>query len=199
MSATNTTCETSNFSIGSAPTVWVGGTPSVWIGCLSHFNAGALVGNWFDAIDADEVTVADVHRGSGRDGSHCEELWVFDHEGIPVSGEMSPHEAAEWARALTGVDEHLRPALRQWVASGDYVAEGTGDMPSIPDFEDRYCGEWNSFREYAEQLANDIGLLNDAPEELTRYFNWDAWTRDLAFDFTTAPAPAGGVFVFRSL
>ena len=199
MSATNTTNETPNVTIGYAPTVWVGGTPSVWLGCLSHFNAGALVGDWFDAIDADEVTVADVHRGSGRDGSHCEELWVFDHEGIPVSGEMSPHEAAEWARALTGVDEHLRPALRQWVASGDYVAEGTGDMPSISDFEDRYCGEWNSFREYAEQLANDIGLLNDAPEELARYFNWDAWTRDLAFDFTTAPAPAGGVFVFRSL
>lgn len=69
-----------------APTVWVGGTPSVWIGCLSHFNAGALVGDWFDAIDDLEVTVADVHRGSGRDGSHCEGLWVFDHEGIPVSG-----------------------------------------------------------------------------------------------------------------
>lgn len=55
------------------------------------------------------------------------------------------------------------------------------------------------FRDYAEDLADDIGLLNDAPEELARYFNWDAWTRDLAFDFTTSPAPGGGVFVFQNL
>ena len=145
------------------------------------------------------MTVDDVHRASGRDASFCEELWVMDHEGIPVSGEMSPHEADEWGTALTSVDEHLRPALRAWVASGDYVAEGTGDLPSIPDFEDRYCGEWDSFRDYAEQLADDIGLLSSAPEELARYFNWDAWTRDLGFDYPAAPAPAGGVFVFRNL
>ncbi|CCM62035.1 antirestriction protein ArdA [Candidatus Microthrix parvicella] len=199
MSATNTTDRTLNLSTGCAPTVWVGGTPQVWIGCMSHHNDGTLVGEWFDAIDADEVTVADVHRGSDRSGSHCEELHCFDTSGIPVSGEMSPHEAAEWARALTSVDEHLRPALRQWVASGDYVTEGTGDLPSISDFEDRYCGEWDSFREYAEDLADDIGLLAGAPEVLARYFHWDAWIRDLAFDFTTAPAPAGGIFVFRNL
>ncbi len=78
--------------------------------------------------------------------------------------------------------------MRQRVASGDYVTEGTGDMPSISDFEDRYCGEWNSFREYAEDLADDIGLLSEAPEELARYFHWDAWTCDLTYDFTTAPA-----------
>lgn len=104
---------------------------------------------------------------------------------------MSPHEDAV-GRSLASVDEHLRSAA-PWVASGDYVAEGTGDMPSIPDFEDQFCGEWTSFK-IPEQLADDIGLLNDAPEELARYFNWDAWTRDLAFDFTTSPAPAGGVF-----
>ncbi len=199
MAAPNTIDDTPNVWTGQAPSVWLDSPPRAWIGCLHCLNDGALVGHWFDAIDADTVSVDDVHRGSGRDGSHCEELWVMDHEGIPVSGEMSPHEATAWATSLTSVDEHLRPALRAWVASGDYVAEGIGDLPSIADFEDRYCGEWETFREYAEQLADDIGLLSSAPEELARYFNWDAWTRDLGFDYTDAPAPAGGVFVFRNL
>lgn len=199
MAATNTTDNTPNVKPGSAPSVWLDSTPRVWIGCLVHYNAGALVGAWFDAIDADEVTVADVHRDFGSDGTQCEELWVMDHEGIPVSGEMSPHEATDWAKSLNSVDEHLRPALRAWIASGDYVVEGIGDLPSIPDFEDRYCGEWDSFREYAEELADDIGLLSSVPEGLARYFHWDAWTRDLGFDYTAAPAPAGGVFVFRNL
>lgn len=173
-------------------------TPRVWIGCLHCYNAGALVGHWFDAIEADEVTLADVHRGSGRGSASCEELWCLDHENIPVSAEMGPVEAAKWGRLLTSVDEHLRGALCAWVTSGSYVAEGSGDLPSLSDFEERYCGEFDSFREYAEQLADDIGLLDGVPDEVARYFHWDAWTRDLAFDHTTADAPGGGTYVFRS-
>lgn len=30
------------------------------------YNSGKLVGEWFNAIDADEATLADVHRGAGR-------------------------------------------------------------------------------------------------------------------------------------
>ncbi|MCT2999274.1 antirestriction protein ArdA [Propionibacterium freudenreichii] len=174
-------------------------TPRVWIGCLHCYNSGRLVGEWFDAVDADGVTLADVHRGEGGARGGCEELWCFDHENLPVRGEMSPHEAAEWGSALASVPEHQREALCAWVRSGDYVAEGTGDLPSIPDFEDRYCGEWESFREYAEELADGTGLLSGVPDDVARYFDWSAWTRDLAFDYTVEDAPGGGVFVFRNV
>ena len=104
-----------------------------------------------------------------------------------------------WGQCLAEVDEYFRPALCAWVESGDYVAEGDTDLPSISDFEERYCGEWDSFEDYAEQLADDIGLLDGVPEEIARYFDWDSWTRDLAFDYTTHDNPEGGVFVFRVL
>ena len=120
-----------------------------------------------------------------------------------------------WVGCLSEVDDSLRPALCAWVESGDYVAEGTGDLPSISDFEERYCGawenrycghweerycgHWDSFREYADQLADDIGLLDGVPEEIARYFDWQAWSRDLAFDYSTYDDPKGGVFVFRVL
>lgn len=172
-------------------------TPRVWLGCLACYGAGALVGHWFDAVDADEITVADVHRGSGRNYSQCEELYCLDHEYLPVDGELSPHEAAEWGRVLASVDEQVRPALRAWVASGSYVAEGDGDLPSLPDFEERFCGEFDSFQEYAEQLGEDIGLLDGVPDEISAYFDWAAWARDLAFDHETADAPIG-VYVFRN-
>lgn len=86
-------------------------TPKAWIACLHCYNSGHLVGDWFDAVGADEVTLADVHKGSGRGWAACEELWVMDNELIPASGEMSPQEAAEWGRVLAEVDDHLRPAL----------------------------------------------------------------------------------------
>lgn len=171
----------------------------VWIGCMSCYNSGRLVGDWFDAVHADEVTLADVHRGSGGRCASCEELWCFDIDDMPVHREMSPAEAAEWGRVVEEVDEHLRPALLAWVRSGDYVAESTSDLPSVSDFEERFAGEWESFREYAENLAEDIGLLRDVAEEIARYFDWEAWTRDLAFDYTVEAAADGGVYVFRSL
>ena len=174
-------------------------TPRVWIVCLAHYNAGRLVGEWFDAATADEVTLADVHEGSGLGYAECEELWVFDHENIPVRGELDPLAAAAWGRCLAEVDDSLRPALYAWVESGDYIAEGTGDLPSISEFEERYQGHWDSFREYAEQLADDIGLLTDVPGEIARYFDWRAWSRDLAFYYSVHDNPEGGVFVFTAL
>ena len=175
-----------------------GTIPSAWIGCLACYNEGRLVGDWFNAATADEVTTYDVHGAHSRADSH-DELWVFDHENIPVRGEMDPITAAAWGRCLAKVDEQLRPALCAWVESGDYVAEGTGDLPSVSDFEERYCGDWDSFREYAEQLSADIGLLADVPEEIANYFDWSAWTRDLAMDYSVYDDPEGGVFVFRDL
>ena len=171
-------------------------TPRAWIGCLACYNEGRLVGDWFDAATADEVTLADVHGAHSRADSH-DELWVFDHENLPIRGELDPLAAAEWGRVYTEVGPERWPALCAWVESGDYVAEDDTDLPSISDFEERYQGHWDTFAEYAEQLADDIGLLADVPEEIARYFDWQAWSRDLAMDYSTYDDPEGGVFVFR--
>ncbi len=171
-------------------------TPRVWIGCLACYNEGRLVGDWYDAITADEITTYDIHGAHSRADSH-DELWVMDHENIPVKGEMSPADAAAWGRCLAEVDEHLRPALIAWVESSDYVTEGNSDLPCIPDFIERYCGEWESFNDYVEDLVESTGMLSDIPEEVARYFDHAAFARDLRFDYVTHANPEGGVFVFR--
>ena len=171
--------------------------PRVWIGCLSCYNEGRLIGEWFEAATADEVTLADVH-GTHSWASARDELRVFGHENIPVRGKLDPLAAAEWGRVYTEVGPEHWPALCAWVESGDYVAERTA-RASISDFEERYQGHWDSFREYAEQLADDIDLLADVPEEIAQYFDWEAWSRDLVFDYSTYDDPEGGVFVFRVL
>lgn len=69
----------------------------------------------------------------------------------------------------------------------------------MSDFEERYCGTWPSFRDYAENLADDIALLDGMPDETTRYFDWQAWTSDLAFGYAICDARVGGVHVFRTI
>lgn len=167
--------------------------PSVWIGCLACYNTGVQHGRWFPAEDADEVTSDDLHQNP----TDHEELWVFDHEGFPVgTGEMSPTTAVQWGELFDEVGEVQWPALLAWVETGCYIAGGD-NLPSASDFEERYCGCWESFADYATQLAEDIGLIDGWPEEAQRYFDWEAWTRDLKFDYMVADASGGGVFIYR--
>ncbi len=159
-----------------------------------------LIGEWYDATEAGEVTVADLHKGTGVPFDPDDELWVMDLDGTwPVQVEMGPTTAAKWGEIYDEVGATAWPALCAWVRSGAYIAEGDTDYPVLSDFEERFVGEWGSFDEYATELAEDIGLLRDMPEQLQAYFDWASWIRDLRFDYSVEDAPGGGVFVFRDL
>lgn len=176
-------------------------TPRVWVSCLHCYNNGHLVGDWFEATEADTITIADVHRGSGKAYAACEELWVMDHEFIPVTGEFGLLEAAEWGRAYEEAGAERWPAVCAWVQSGMHVTEGTGEIPVLSEFEERYAGHWESFEEYADMFAEETDLMDRWPDEAKRYFDWSAWRRDLAYDYTVcdAPAPEYGVFIFHNM
>ena len=165
--------------------------PRVWIGCLSCYNAGRLVGDWHDAEDAAEVTPEDVHGGP----TTHEELWCLDIEGFPRgTGEMYPSTAAAWGDLYGEVGETQWDALLVWVETGCYIADAD-DLPSTSDFEERYCGCWDSERDYADQLADDLGVWAEVPEHLHGYFDIDAWWRDERQDYAIADASDGGVRV----
>lgn len=176
-------------------------TPVVqaWVGCLSCYNNGHLVGRWVDAIDADTVTIADLHRGRIKQPymDFCEEMWCFDHE-LPQRGEISPDRAAAWGERLAEIDEAQLPAFLAWIRTGAHVVDAD-DLPIASEFEESYCGEYSSFREYADEQVDDLGVLRDVPDEVRRYFDFDSWALDLAFDYTVVDAEHSGVYIFRDL
>jgi len=72
---------------------------------------------------------------------------------------------------------------------------------TVEEFEESYRGEWPSFREYAEEFADEIGMFGgvDVAEMLERYFDWDKWTAELLHDYWLADAiEGGGVHVFAN-
>lgn len=167
-------------------------TPSVWIGCLSCYNAGRLVGEWYDALDAENVTTADLHLRDGIDASDCEELWCMDVDNMPVTEEMSPVEATAWGKLAAEAGEDVE-AFTAWCRMYGYTSPG--DV-SVSMFQDTYRGRWDSFEDYADSLIDDIGLLDGVPDHLQAYFDTKRWANDLSYEYTTAPAPDGGCFVF---
>lgn len=50
---------------------------------------------------------------------------------------------------------------------------------TLSDVEEAYQGEWNSMKDFAENLVHECDLLGDMPENMRFYFDYDAYARDL--------------------
>jgi len=79
----------------------------------------------------------------------------------------------------------------------DYGTSWDGDFKEVFErFEDAYSGVWDSEEDFAADLADDIGMVDDE----TRYFDYKAFTRDLFLgDYWAEKLPSGEVVVFRSI
>ena len=166
--------------------------PRVWIGCLACYNNGELVGHWYDAVDAGDVLPVDIH---GCPTTH-EEMWVMDHENMPVRGEMDPMTAARWGALIESEVPMWRGAYLAWL--DDQGITDPTDAPTADAFSEILVGEWSDFTDFAEMIVQDTGLLDGVPTEVSNYFDIDSFARDLAFDYTTIDSPHGTVWVYQN-
>ena len=60
---------------------------------------------------------------------------------------------------------------------------GTYGGVDISDIEDAYYGEFDDFTDFAYHLMEETGDLDQIPESLQCYFDFEAYGRDLSFDF----------------
>lgn len=140
-----------------------------------------LIEHWYSVTEIGDVTIDDLH-------------------GLPVDSEPSQDEAARWGQIFEEAGETQWPALCARVRSGSYPAGGRPDLPVVGDFEEAFCGEVDTFRDFSFQYAEDLDLFHGLPDDhvVVRYFNWDSWISDLEFDLVVERNPDGGVFVFRN-
>jgi antirestriction protein len=126
----------------------------------------------------------------------------MDHENYHalIAGECSTSEAVKAADILNELEEDKREAFGAWVANG------SGDMDSGAQFEEAYSGEWDSFRAYSDDyvsITDTLSAYDDFGrpvniERLTRYFDFDAFARDLEHDYWTHDTERGTVLVFNA-
>lgn len=178
-------------------------TPEVWVGCLACYNAGRLIGQWYDALEAGELTPEQLHEGrlaqlEARDGgSPHEELWVMDHQGFGglLTGECSPMEAQRLAEVIGELEDANLPveAFAAWL-------QGEANSGAVSDFGDVFQGVWDSEEDFARQMSEDIGDTGSVPEGaawLLQYVDWERVARDLMMDFGSEHV-SGGVAIWRS-
>lgn len=182
---------------GDCPTLEDGERPvsRIYVADLAAYNDGELRGCYIELgadTTADEIQeqIAKMLKDSPY---HGEEWAVHDYDG-DIAGLASV--LGEWPDL-----ERLAHVGNMAAKHGPaYVAYTLHEgLDYADDFEDVYCGEWESEEQYAEDMADDCGLVAEMGNNpLAPYIDWEAFARDLFMtDYYSVQTPSYLVYVFR--
>jgi len=172
--------------------------PRIYVASLSDYNAGRLHGEWITidrATDEIHDRITQILDGSPEPGA--EEWAIHDYEGFHGI-QINEQEALDTVVWLADKLAEHGPAFTGWVAH-----KGELD-PDEDDFKDHYLGQFDSVTDYAELLADDMGVdtMLDlyVPAHLRSYVTFDAaaFGRDLELggDIVSVDTPDGDTWIY---
>ena len=159
----------------------------VYFANLSAYVSGRLVGKWVYPLLYDSFEdFAEAIKEATKEGiKYADEVAVHDYDNFPDMGEYPDHESIyNLAHAIEESrldDEVLIKYFK------DYYSNNFEELTDhIKDIEDLYIGEYESFEEYANEIADsDIeSLVNkDAQQFVFNNFDYDKHARDLEYSY----------------
>ena len=164
-------------------------TPRIYVACLAAYNNGKLHGSWID-VDSDVDTMAEQVQEMLDNSPEigAEEYAIHDHEnceGLDVGEFSSLREIADLFGFIEDSDDEeiARAAL-------DLAC---GDLDQARSYLENYAGSADSLADWAEQFADDTGMLSEIPENLRYYFDFQSYARDLECGGDVTTAEVGGI------
>ena len=163
------------------------GQPSVYVGTYSKYNDGSLCGLWIDLStfnDFDEFI--DFCKAIHAD-EEDPELMAQDFEGFPRQwyneGFMSEDDFDNIIEYSELCDKYSREAVDDYMEFHD----------ELDDFEEAYCGEWDSEEDFARHIVSEFYDLERSMGKLANYFDYEAFGREL-FMWDYSMGANGNVF-----
>ncbi|MDQ6479988.1 antirestriction protein ArdA [Dyadobacter sp. LHD-138] len=162
-------------------------TPKIYVGTYGMYNSGSLFGKWFDLSDYTDTEeffkdCYEYHRNE-----FLPELMFQDWENIPdfLISESNLHEDAfKYFEIVSAMDDDTTEAFEIYCAQIVYWPSNGNDLDeTLEGFEQSYQGYFGKGndpkKDFAYQFVEDTGLLAGAPDILERYFDYEAYGRDL--------------------
>ena len=149
------------------------GEPSVYVGTYGKYNDGSLRGLWIDLSsfnDYDEfINFCKAIHADEEDP----ELMAQDYEGFPrewyTEGFMSEDDFDNILEYSDMCDKHGNDAVDDYMDFND----------SLDNFEEAYCGEWDSEEDFARHIVEECYNLEKMMGSLANYFDYEAFAREL--------------------
>lgn len=148
----------------------------LYVGTYAKYNNGSVFGAWLDLTDYSSIeefynACYKIHKDE-KDP----EFMYQDFEGIHSS-------LYDESGNIEGIYDYLTECA---TLSQDIVNAGLDcDIPLLI-IEDAYYGEYENDLDFAYSYIDDTGYLNDIPESIVRYFDYESFAKDLSYDFTSS-------------
>lgn len=172
----------------------------VYFANLSAYNSGRLIGEWvypllYDSFD----DFAEAIKEATKDGTeYADEIAIHDYDNFPNMGEYPNHESIyNLAHAIDG--SHLDDEILIKYFKDYYSSDLEELSDCIRDIEDAYIGEYDSFEEYANEVADcDIleRISKDAQQFVFNYFDYDKHARNLEHEYNLIKLDNHDVVIF---
>lgn len=163
------------------------GEPSVYVGTYGKYNEGSLCGLWvnlasFDDYDEFINFCLAIHANESDP-----ELMAQDYEMFP----------RQWYNEGFMLRDDFEKILEYYQMCEKHGAEAVDDYmefnDSLDNFEEDYCGEWDSEEDFARHIIDECYDLERTMGNLANYFDFEAFGREL-FMWDYNMGPNGNVF-----
>ena len=166
---------------------------SVWIGNLADYNAGLLNGHWFDLDDYDAETLQEAVDELTNGGD--DEFFIADYEtpfDITVNEYTSINGLYERYEVYENIiDEYGDDATDIINAYSNMISDSITNIGSYDFYIYSNC---YNMADVAYEIMEQSGELDEMPEHLRRYFDFESYGRDIEIERTFYYA-GGGVYV----
>jgi len=150
------------------------GNPAVYVGTYRKYNEGSLFGMWVDltaCADYEEfIEVCHMLHADEEDP----ELMFQDYECFPESWYSESgidEDTFDKIIKFANLDEEKQEAYEEYLKSFN--------DEDFSEFEEKYCGKWDSEKDFAEHVIEESYNLEDMMGRLASYFDYEAYATDL--------------------
>jgi antirestriction protein len=148
----------------------------LYVGTYAKYNNGSISGAWLDLTNysnADDfyLACAELHKDESDPEFMFQDFDGFHKSLYNESGNID------------AIYDYLTECA---LLSQDIVNAGLDcDIP-LSRIEGAYYGEYESDLDFAYNYIDDTCFLNDIPESIVRYFDYESYSKDLSYDFSNS-------------
>lgn len=152
----------------------------VFLTNLGKYNEGYLIGEWLEL----PATQEEINNCMERIGinEEYEEWFITDYEAsfnIEIGEYSNLDELNKIAEQLDELEEDAQEAIQAMLLDG-YTFNEALEKANNGDYRIYY--DCDDMIDVAMEIVEECGYLNDVPEIIARYFDYEAFARDLEIE-----------------